>query len=248
MAKKKQRAELVVATRTTPMECKLPRNKALVLEVLSAGKSLTETAAVCRVGRRTIYDWLRYDPVFRAAYNHWKNSVEESVRRQLIELTEVAVATLRQSIVQGDGKLAIELLTRCKAFPKPEDRPVTVTETRDEISIMNTGRRMKEQIAALKLGAEKGIAAISYTDAEARQLTQHFQTVPALASPDDLWTRGMLLGQACRSTGVSIGLIDLLIATIAIHHGAELVTFEEDFRNIARASDLHVKVLKHSAV
>ena len=36
------------------------------------------------------------------------------------------------------------------------------------------------------------------TAAEARQLTQQFQTLPMLATPPDLWTRAALLGQTCR--------------------------------------------------
>jgi predicted nucleic acid-binding protein len=38
--------------------------------------------------------------------------------------------------------------------------------------------------------------------------------------------------------------MDLLIAAVAIHHGAELVTFDTDFRAIARMSTLRVKLLK----
>ena len=43
----------------------------------------------------------------------------------------------------------------------------------------------------------------SATDAEARQLSAHFETLPLLASPPDLWSRGIALGQACRRKGVN---------------------------------------------
>src|ERR1700728_82068 len=56
------------------------------------------------------------------------------------------------------------------------------------------------------------------TDSEAVQLTQQFQSFPLLASPANLWSSGVELGRACRKTGFNAGSIDLLIATIAIHH------------------------------
>jgi predicted nucleic acid-binding protein len=85
----------------------------------------------------------------------------------------------------------------------------------------------------------------SATDAEAIQLTQHFQSLPLLGSPEDLWSSGVELGRACRRTGLTPGSIDLLIATVAIHHDAELVTFDTDFPRIASVSKLRVKLLKY---
>jgi predicted nucleic acid-binding protein len=84
----------------------------------------------------------------------------------------------------------------------------------------------------------------SAADAEARQLTDYFQTLVLLASPSDLWSSGVELGRACRRIGFSPGSIDLLIAAVAIHHGAELVTFDEDFEAIIRVSSLRIKLLK----
>jgi predicted nucleic acid-binding protein len=52
------------------------------------------------------------------------------------------------------------------------------------------------------------------------------------------------LGQDCRKKGVSPSAIDLLIAQVAIHHDAELITFDKDFQSIATASSLRVKCLQ----
>jgi predicted nucleic acid-binding protein len=82
------------------------------------------------------------------------------------------------------------------------------------------------------------------TDAEALQLSQHFQYLPLLASPANLWGLGAELGRACRRAGLTVGSIDLLIAALAIHHDAELVTFDTDFPGIAGVSGLRVKLLK----
>jgi predicted nucleic acid-binding protein len=78
---------------------------------------------------------------------------------------------------------------------------------------------------------------------EASRLQQQFRYVPVIPTPPDLWSIGVELGQACRRIGVAPGSIDLLIAAIAIHHGAELVTFDDDFRKIASVSDLRLKLL-----
>jgi len=81
------------------------------------------------------------------------------------------------------------------------------------------------------------------TAAEARQLTQQFQTLPMLATPLDLWTQAAQLGQACRAKGITATSLDLLIAAVALYHGAEVVTFDDDFEKIASVSSLQVKLL-----
>jgi predicted nucleic acid-binding protein len=82
------------------------------------------------------------------------------------------------------------------------------------------------------------------TPVEAKQLTQQFQTLPMLLTPSNLWLDAANLGQACRQKNVTVHSLDLLIAAIAIHHGAEVVTFDDDFRMIAGVSKLQVKLLK----
>ena len=82
------------------------------------------------------------------------------------------------------------------------------------------------------------------TPAEAKQLTQQFQTLPMLATPILLWSQATELGQACRQKNITVPSLDLLIAAIALHHGAEVVTFDDDFQKIAGVSKLRVKLLK----
>lgn len=81
------------------------------------------------------------------------------------------------------------------------------------------------------------------TDREIPPLEAQFNTLPLLAAPVDLWKRAATLGQACRNAGVTAGSLDLLIATVAIHHDAELVTFDEDFQPIAQVCKLRLKLL-----
>jgi predicted nucleic acid-binding protein len=79
--------------------------------------------------------------------------------------------------------------------------------------------------------------------AEAAQIARRFQTLPTFATPPDVWTHATHLGQACRRKGFTVPSIDLLIAAIAIHHAAELITFDGDFQHVAAASGLQVNLL-----
>ena len=81
------------------------------------------------------------------------------------------------------------------------------------------------------------------TPREAQQLNRPFQTMPLLVVPDNLWAAAALLGQKCRQQGLTIGSLDLLIAVVALHHQATLITFDDDFQQISAVSKLQVKLL-----
>lgn len=82
------------------------------------------------------------------------------------------------------------------------------------------------------------------TPKESEQLVRQFQTFPVLATPPDLWVAATALGQACRQQGLNVGALDLLLAAIAAHHGATVVTFDGNFQRIAAVSDLRVELLQ----
>lgn len=82
------------------------------------------------------------------------------------------------------------------------------------------------------------------TDPELRVLRAQFDTLPLLPTPAGLWTDAAALGRVCRRKGASAGSLDLLIAAVALHHDAELLTFDADFRAIADATGLRVKVFQ----
>ncbi len=81
------------------------------------------------------------------------------------------------------------------------------------------------------------------TPAEAKQLALQFQTLPCLATPPSLWSQAADLGQACRQKNVTVNSLDLLIATVALHHNAEVIAFDDHFQRVAAVSKLRVKVL-----
>ena len=84
-------------------------------------------------------------------------------------------------------------------------------------------------------------------DAETSLLSQHFETLPLLATPPEVWRQGVSLGRACRRHGLTTGSLDLLIATVALHYDAELVTFDADFAKIAEVAPLRVNHLNRPA-
>jgi predicted nucleic acid-binding protein len=84
----------------------------------------------------------------------------------------------------------------------------------------------------------------SAKDTETERLTRLFSTMLILASPVDLWNRGVELGRACRRAGTNAGSLDLLIAAVALEHAATLVTFDADFEKIGRATGLRVELLQ----
>jgi len=75
---------------------------------------------------------------------------------------------------------------------------------------------------------------------EHRWINAQFETLPLLPTPHLLWRDATRLGQQCRSAGFNAGSMDLIIAAFAIHHDAELVTFDADYLAIARSSKLRV--------
>ena len=85
------------------------------------------------------------------------------------------------------------------------------------------------------------------TPAERPKIEAQFGTLPLLSTPKDLWKDATRLGQKCRETGVSAGSLDLLIASLSIHHQAEFITFNEDFSAIARVSALQLTLLARNA-
>jgi predicted nucleic acid-binding protein len=78
---------------------------------------------------------------------------------------------------------------------------------------------------------------------ERPQIEAQFSTLPVLHTPPQLWRDATRLGQTCREHGLTAGSMDLLIAALAIHHRAELVTFDNGYEPIASISSLQLRLL-----
>jgi predicted nucleic acid-binding protein len=82
---------------------------------------------------------------------------------------------------------------------------------------------------------------------EARLLESQFAILPMLPTPADLWRQAIALGQACRQVGRTVASLDLLVAAVALHHNAVLVSFDADFEAIASVSELRLQRLRRPA-
>lgn len=81
------------------------------------------------------------------------------------------------------------------------------------------------------------------TPQEQKWIKAQFETLPLLPTPGHLWRDATRLGQQCRTAGFNAGSLGLIIAACAIHHDAELITFDTDYLAIARVSKLRVRHL-----
>ncbi len=59
-----------------------------------------------------------------------------------------------------------------------------------------------------------------------------------LAPPPDVWQRAARLGFDLRRKGMTVPLIDLSTAVVAMHHDVSLVHMDKDFELIAQVCDL----------
>ena len=84
------------------------------------------------------------------------------------------------------------------------------------------------------------------TTQEQKWIQAQFETLPLLPTPAHLWRDASRLGQQRRAAGFNAGSLDLIIATLSIHHDAELITFDSDYLAIASVSKLHVHHLCHN--
>ena len=78
---------------------------------------------------------------------------------------------------------------------------------------------------------------------EAQRLEAQFATLPSLATPPALWRQAIVLGQDCRAIGRTVLSLYLLVAAVALHHDAVLVSFDADFEAVAMVSSLRLQRL-----
>lgn len=67
---------------------------------------------------------------------------------------------------------------------------------------------------------------------EFERLRADLSAVPYLAETKETWTRVGTLSYELRRRGLTVPLIDLLIAALALEHGQELYTGDEHFRRV----------------
>jgi predicted nucleic acid-binding protein len=78
------------------------------------------------------------------------------------------------------------------------------------------------------------------------RLEAYFEVIPGLPTPSDLWRDATRLGQECMDGGITVPAMDLVIASLCIHHGVPLTTFDSHFVSIAGVAPLKVECLKRA--
>ena len=76
------------------------------------------------------------------------------------------------------------------------------------------------------------------------QLTEYLDTTPVLPTPPSLWQDAVRLGQKCRAKNFHPSAMDLLIATIAMAHGATLVSLDGDFTKLSKVGGFEFERVK----
>jgi hypothetical protein len=82
------------------------------LTSLTAGETISQAADAAGVDRHTVTRWIKMDPLFRAAYNAWRQELIESTRARLLRAAEVAAGVVNAAVAKGDARIAMSLLTK----------------------------------------------------------------------------------------------------------------------------------------
>jgi hypothetical protein len=80
------------------------------IEHLAAGKSVSESADLVGVSRRSIQLWLKSDPHFRAAYNSWRTQTTLNTQARLLAMADAAATAVGKAIEAGNTTAALAIL------------------------------------------------------------------------------------------------------------------------------------------
>jgi hypothetical protein len=122
---------------------RLAADQRKALESLLGGKSISETARAARVSRNTIYFWLRKDANFQAAYNQWRDQLQQSCQSRLLTLTEKAADALEKALERGDARAALALLKGMGMIAPPQIGPTDPQEATARMELEKQRRRIE---------------------------------------------------------------------------------------------------------
>lgn len=74
-------------------------------------------------------------------------------------------------------------------------------------------------------------------------LLRRLETMPLLHTPPRLWHDAATLATTAYDAGLHVSSLDLLIATLCLHHDVTLTTFDAHFSKLACLSKLRVNLL-----
>lgn len=89
---------------------KLNPKQEAALELLAAGKNVTETAEAIGVARQTVSDWLNNQAAFIAAYNARRQELWGAASERLRAMVPKALEVLEGDLTAGNTAAAIAVL------------------------------------------------------------------------------------------------------------------------------------------
>lgn len=116
---------------------------------------------------------------------------------------------------------------------RKSDHPVNV---KMEFLIENDGLCVASAIKAeLMRGAE--------SDHERSDLDAYWRNLPLLKADDAVWEEAGRLAYRLRRKGITPGLIDCYLASLAIRHGSSLMTLDKGFQSMPLHCSLKLETL-----
>ncbi len=123
------------------------------LAMLVAGKSVTDVAREIGVHRVTLHRWMKSNPSFAAAFNQWREQMQESAHSRLLMMAEKAADALEKTLEAGDGRLAMRYFEKMGMAREREAGPTEAEEVIAELEIEEMRRSVnrKKEAGDLRL-------------------------------------------------------------------------------------------------
>ena len=97
-----------MARRNEPKSYTLEADQLAALDLLLAGKSVTEAAAAVGVARETVSRWRNNDPAFQAAYNAAQQAAYNAATARLLDARVKALGRLAELLDSPDPAIALK--------------------------------------------------------------------------------------------------------------------------------------------
>ena len=107
----------------------LSPKKEKALELLLAGKTVTQAAKEIRVSRQTLSDWKNHDPIFIAELNRRRGELWDAARERLRGLLSQAVDVLEEDLTSAEDRrlrqqAAVHILKALGIYGKENFQPL----------------------------------------------------------------------------------------------------------------------------
>jgi AcrR family transcriptional regulator len=121
----------------------LSKAQLTAIEKILSGHTIVASASAAGVTRMTIYNWLRNDAKFQAAYNAWQLDALTAARTKILAMSDTAVTTIGRA-VKTDARIALTVLKAMGVL----DRPTPGSSDPEEIAKIQTleRRRVKKKL------------------------------------------------------------------------------------------------------